>query len=145
MAVLPQRWAPPNCASSRADRRPIRNPAAGLGCQSKTLPLEAADIVAESGGLPFALAIIGAMAAVGQSWNEILTLLRERDLDLREAEVSRLRASAPAHARSMPGVEALRQAEPLAADLYLDLAVFRAGIVVPEAAVLRFWRRRSGR
>ncbi len=109
---------------------------AGLS-RTVDLPTEAVDIVSLTGGLPLALAVIGAMATRRpDGWRIALQRLRDADLD-------KLRQQFPnyPHSGVLRAIQVSFQA--LQTDIakrYLDWAVFPAGAVVPEATALRMWR-----
>jgi WD40 repeat protein/serine/threonine protein kinase len=94
-------------------------------------------ILKETGRLPLALSVCGAMRRDGISWTDIAQALSESMLDFLDENVhynyrSVLKCLAV-------GVEFLQQTSPDDATRYLELAVFSRDATIPEDVVARFW------
>jgi len=104
------------------------------------LPNEAEQILFDCDGLPFALAIVGAMIQQRVSWARVAQLLGARRLDLLGARFptyqhrTLLRALAASY-------DALRVDEPQAAECYIELAAFHRGAEFSEQVLIRLWSR----
>jgi WD40 repeat protein len=105
------------------------------------LPPEAAEVAAECGYLPLALAMIGAMVrGKPNHWTHALTRLRAADLQ-------KIRRRFPNYPypdlfRAIEvSVQTLEAGERAA---YIDLAVFRKGTAIPESAMAALWGIRHG-
>lgn len=100
------------------------------------LPLEAAEVAAECGYLPLALAMIGAMVrGRPDHWPYALARLRAADLQ-------KIRGQFPNYPYPdlFRAIEiSLEALEPLERAAYLDLAVFREGAAIPESAIAALW------
>jgi WD40 repeat protein len=101
------------------------------------LPPEAADVARECGGLPLALAMIGAMLRPGATttWTDVLDMLRSRELE-------EFRRAFP----NYPYPDLLRSIAVSVDDLpeedrkrYLDLAVFPEDEPIVESALQLIW------
>ena len=104
------------------------------------LPPEADAVVDACDGLPFALAIVGAMIRNRNSWTWVATALETHELDALEARFpgypypNVLRALAASY-------DALAEDDPRAAACYLELAAFRPGATLTESVMVRLWSR----
>src|SRR6266516_865722 len=105
------------------------------------LPESADAVLAACDGLPFALAVIGAMVANRTPWALVVEALESRRLDLVQAtwfadypHRSLLRVLAASY-------DALRADDPRAAECYLELAAFRPGATLSERVLVRLWSR----
>ena len=104
------------------------------------LPAEADAVVAACDGLPFALAIVGAMVRNRVPWSRVAEALEARRLDLLAARFpgypypNVLRALAASY-------DALALDDPRAAACYLELAAFRPGAALTEGVMVRLWSR----
>jgi hypothetical protein len=104
------------------------------------LPPEAEVVLEACDGLPFALAIVGAMIANRTPWPVVAEALDARRLDLLAGQfpgyphhtVLRVLAAA---------VDALAADDPRAADCYLELAGFQPGAVLTRSVMVRLWSR----
>jgi tetratricopeptide (TPR) repeat protein len=107
---------------------------------SGPLPAEAEVVLEACDGLPFALAIVGAMIANRTPWRVVAEALDARRLDL-------LAGQFPEYPhRTVLGVlaasfDALAADNPRAADCYLELAGFQPGAVLTRSAMIRLWSR----
>lgn len=98
-------------------------------------------VLRESGKLPLALSVCGAMKRDGHSWADIAEALRGSMLDFLDDD-------AHYNYRSVlnclaVGVDFLRQKSPNDADRYLELAVFPSDVLIPEESISRFWSETS--
>jgi len=109
----------------------------------EALPSEASVVADECGNLPFALALCGAMARDGTPWADLLDALREADLTFMEKQFPN--CPYPDVLKSLKvSVDALARTDPAWEKRYLELAVFPADEVVPEAAVMTLWLHTNG-
>ncbi len=107
------------------------------------LPATATEIADECGRLPFGLALVGAMAAAGTPWHDLLAALRGADLafmrtklpDYEHADLLRAQHVSVEFMRRSAD-EVLRRA----AEKYLGIAAFRWEQPVPEGAILTRWQ-----
>src|SRR5262249_40311090 len=103
-----------------------------------SLPREAKDVASECGNLPFALALCVAMARDGAPWVDLLSALRETDLDFIGHKLPNY--PFPNVLRSLQvSTDRLTKENPNASLCYLQLAVFVASVEVPEATVRMLW------
>ena len=104
------------------------------------LPAEAEVVLEACDGLPFALAIVGAMIANRTPWPVVAEALDARRLDL-------LAGQFPGYPhRTVLGVlaasfDALAADNPRAADCYLELAGFQPGAALTRSVMVRLWSR----
>jgi TIR domain/NB-ARC domain len=104
------------------------------------LPPEVDAVLEACDGLPFALAIVGAMVRNRVPWARVAEALEARRLDLLEARFpgypypNVLRALAASY-------DALAEDDPRAAACYLELAAFRPGATLTESVMVRLWSR----
>jgi WD40 repeat protein len=96
------------------------------------LPKEAAEIVAECGRLPLALALAGAQVSKGASWGEVLAALRKGNLQFLDHPHGSVFKSMTVTLDALSPAEAAR---------YRDLAIFPEDAAVPEAVISRLWSR----
>ena len=108
------------------------------GWADGTLPPEADAVIEACDGLPFALAIVGAMVRTRVPWDFVVEALQARSLDLLAApgypHTNVLRVLAASY-------DALALEDPDAAACYLELAAFRPGAVLTERVMVRLWSR----
>lgn len=110
------------------------------GWTGTELPPEAEPVLAACDGLPFALAVVGAMVVNRTSWQAIASALDSRRLDL-------LANRFPGYPhRSVLGVlaaafEALTADDPRAAECYLELGAYRPGATLTRSVLVRLWSR----
>jgi TIR domain/NB-ARC domain len=108
-----------------------------------TLPPEADDVVAACDGLPFALALVGAMVHNRVPWASVAKALEGRRLDLIASRgaggryPNLLKALGAAY-------DALRAGEPAVAQCYLQLAALKPGAALTESVMVRLWSRAGG-
>ncbi|HEX6052697.1 MAG TPA: NB-ARC domain-containing protein, partial [Gemmatimonadaceae bacterium] len=116
----------------------LRHLADWVGATVDALPDDALAIAKETGYLPLALSLQGALARDGLPWADLLHALRHAELDFAEQRfpnypyphvLASLRVS----------VDMLRAEDASAADRFMELAGFLWEEGVPEAAVTRFW------
>jgi WD40 repeat protein len=107
--------------------------------QSVDLLPAARGVATECGRLPLALAVCGAMARDGIPWQDLHEALHEADLTFLNRPVVDYPYQDVLRSLKV-SVDVLGQRNPEAARCYLQLAVYRAGEAVPEAAVLTLWR-----
>jgi WD40 repeat protein len=113
------------------------------GQPAAELPELARAVARECGNLPLALAVCGAMARDGIPWEDLVSALREADLQFLDR--SSLHYPYQDVLRSLKvSVEALERIDPRAARCYRELAVFPADAGVPEAAVVTLWHHGTG-
>jgi hypothetical protein len=106
------------------------------------LPVAATELAKECGYLPFALALNGAMLSEGHTWDDLLTALRSAELDF--ADKRFVNYPYPNVLKSIKvSIDHLGSSEPVAAQLYQELAAFFWHDGVPEAAVATLWGRCS--
>ncbi|MFF5499265.1 TIR domain-containing protein [Streptomyces aquilus] len=104
------------------------------------LPREADVVLEACDGLPFALAVIGAMIANRTPWEDVAEALGSRRLD-------ELAAVSPGYPhRTVLAVltasfEGLAIDDPRAAECYLELAGFQPGAVLSRSVLVRLWSR----
>lgn len=104
------------------------------------LPPEADPVLEACDGLPFALAVVGAMVANRTPWRVVADALEARRLDLISGRFpgyphrNVLRVLAASY-------DALAAGEPAAAGCYLELAAFLPGVTLSAAALVRLWSR----
>jgi tetratricopeptide (TPR) repeat protein len=100
------------------------------------LPPQAEAVLVACDGLPFALAIVGAMVLNQVPWTLVAQLLEGRQFDQLKAPYhpSLLRVLAASY-------DALAAEDPRAAACYLELAAFRPGAALTESAMVRLWSR----
>lgn len=107
------------------------------GCDVTELPDIARDLVAECGCLPFALAIVGAMARTDMNrWEGALHHLRNADL-------GRLAKRFPnyPYPNILRAIEAsVDRLPPSIRTRYLELGIFTEGVAVPEATLGLYWQ-----
>lgn len=110
------------------------------GWASGPLPSEAEVVIDACDGLPFALAIIGAMVRNHVPWGRVVEALAARRLDILAAQFpgypypNVLRALAASY-------DALALDDPRAAAGYLELAAFRPRAALTESVMVRLWSR----
>jgi TIR domain/NB-ARC domain len=108
-----------------------------------SLPEEADFVLAACEGLPFALAITGAMIHDGVPWNRVVQWFESRRLDLIEAAFpgykhgTLLRAAAASF-------DALSSHDPQAAAAWVELAALHRGAMLTERVIFRLWGRPGG-
>ena len=116
----------------------LRQLADWVGARPDNLPAEALAVARETGYLPLALALQGALARDGVDWADLLYALRHAELDFAEEQfpdypypnlLASLRVS----------VDVLRSENAAAATRFVELAAFFWDDGVPEAALTRFW------
>jgi hypothetical protein len=100
----------------------------------ETLPPEASEVAGECGNLPLALALSAAQVYDGTPWDDLLDALREADLEFLDHPHGSVMKSLRVSVDALPVDQARR---------YLELAVFPADEIVPEAAVLTLWLHAS--
>lgn len=108
-----------------------------LHCDSApdSLPSEADEVVAQTGGLPLALALAGAQVADGVSWPTLVQQLREGRIEFLDHPYASLYSSLGRSVDALPDLQRRR---------YLELAVFPKNLAVPADVVARLWRHRGG-
>jgi len=100
---------------------------------------DVAAVLQESGKLPLAVSVCGAMKRDGHPWTDIAEALRESMLDFLDDDThynyrSVLKCLAV-------DVDFLRQKSPDDAQRYLELAVFPSDVLIPEETVTRLWSK----
>ncbi len=115
---------------------------AGESTDALTDSEDVVTVLEQTGRLPLAIAVCGAMRRDGHAWSDIAEALKERmydflDDDAHYSHRSVLKCLAV-------GVEFLKQNSPTDADRYLELAVFPSDQLIPEAVVARFWHQAAG-
>ena len=103
------------------------------------LPLQADDIIKECGYLPLAVAMVGAMlrdATSNEDWEDVLTLLREAQLEEIEQEFPDYVKHPTLFSALHVSVNALA---PGIRERYLDFAVFPEDTPVPVKVLETFW------
>jgi WD40 repeat protein len=112
-------------------------------------PGVALDLVRECGRLPLALALCGAKLKRGTLAEDLLSQLAQANLAFLSAVLPNYQYS-NAYKTIHASIDALERdtadsIKPLQASLYLNLAVFPPDRPLPEAAVIMWWRNRSGK
>jgi tetratricopeptide (TPR) repeat protein len=113
-----------------------------VAAQPDDLPVEALNVLHYCDGLPFAIALCGALVVEGVSWKSLLEALQESDLGY-------LATRFPGYPHSnllrclQVSVDALDRDHPGIGLLWRDLIVFERPGGVPGRIVFRFWARRS--
>lgn len=114
-----------------------------VGISVEDLPPGAQAVAEQCGGLPFALALQGALARDGVPWTDLLDALREADLTFARQQfpdypyldvLNVIQAS----------VDMLRTMDPAAAARFLELGAFFWSEGVPTSALLAFWNSTAG-
>jgi WD40 repeat protein len=106
-----------------------------VGSDVLELPPQAKQLIAECGRLALALSLCGAMIRDGVSWDDLLTALRHAELEFIEHDLKGYGFRDMWKAIKV-SIDAL---DPDERDRFLELAVFRPGESVPEAAVVTLW------
>jgi hypothetical protein len=124
--------------------------AQAAGIEREKLPSEAADLIAECGQLPLAVALCGGMLKGDMSWHDVVSALREHELEF----ISNEHRAEPQHANLWRAMEvSVRMLsehaadEPLlkdAARRFAELAVFPTDEPIPEPAILTLWSHTGG-
>lgn len=121
----------------------LRQLADWAGVAPDALPPEATAVARESGHLPLALALNGAMHRQGLSWADLAAALRAGELDFAEQ-----RFKGYAHATVLSSIrlslDTLDREDPAAGQRLRELAAFRSGATLPEAAVALLWAHSAG-
>lgn len=109
------------------------------GCAPDELPPAAAELAAECGYLPFALAINGAMVRRRTPWQDLLDAFHEHELEFAQAHDRFANYPYRNVFRAIrPSIAELERSDPQAAKGLTDLAAFHWAQGVPESAVTRF-------
>jgi tetratricopeptide (TPR) repeat protein len=108
-----------------------------------SLPEEADSVLAECDGLPFALAITGAMIHDGVPWARVVQWFESRRLDLIETAFPGYQHPTLLRAVSA-SFDALASQNQRAAAAWVELAAFHPGAVLTEQVIFRLWRRPGG-
>ena len=106
------------------------------------LPSTATAVADECGRLPFALSLVGAMAAAGTSWDDLLDALKTADLDFVRTTLPDYEFGDLLRAQQVSVEFMRRSSDPSvarAADRYLEIGAFRWTRPVPEAALVTRW------
>jgi hypothetical protein len=113
------------------------------GVPPEELPPEAQAVAEQCGGLPFALALQGALAHDGVPWSDLLDALRDADLTFAQQQfpdypyldvLNVIQAS----------VDMLRSMDASATARFLELGAFFWNEGVPTSALLSFWNSVAG-
>jgi tetratricopeptide (TPR) repeat protein len=107
------------------------------------LPEEADPVLAECDGLPFALAITGAMIRDGVPWTRVIQWFESRRLDLIETAFPGYEHGTLLRAVSA-SFEALASQNQRAAAAWVELAAFHPGALLTEQVIFRLWCRPGG-
>lgn len=114
-----------------------------VGTTVEQLPPDAVAVAAESGYLPLALSLHGALACDGVRWSDLLHALQHAQLEFAEQQLP----SYP-HRHLLGAIrvslDVLRGEDPIAADRFLDLVAFSWKDGVPEDVITGFWSRAAG-
>jgi WD40 repeat protein len=103
------------------------------------LPLGVRRVLDECAGLPLAVAICGAMARDGISWDDLADALKAADLGFLDRAI--IDYTYETVLRSLKvSVDFLATTDPPAAKCYESLAIFPPDSAIPEAAVCRLWK-----
>jgi hypothetical protein len=113
-----------------------------VGSERDALPDEARAVATQCGGLPFALALQGALARDGVLWKDLLEALREADLSFARQHLGDY-PYVDVLAAIEVSIDQLRAADAPAADRMLELGAFNWEEGVPTAALLAFWEHRA--
>ncbi len=105
----------------------------------ENLPSEAALVAKECGYLPLALGICGAMVHANTLWSDLVEALHEADLEYLSSKILHYPYLSVFKSIKV-GIDLLLRDEPLAAELLVDLCVFRPDRPFPENAVLTMWQ-----
>lgn len=121
----------------------LRQLADWAGVAPDALPPEATEVARESGHLPLALALNGAMHRQGLSWADLAAALRAGELDFAEQ-----RFKGYAHPTVLSSIrlslDMLDREDPAVGQRLRELAAFRSGATLPEAAVALLWAHSAG-
>jgi len=113
--------------------------AAYAGDPVDDLPPAAGEVLSRCGGLILALALVGSMVRLGNSWSYVVERLRAARLDKIDASLRgyqrNLRAALEVSVQVLPAAEA---------DRYRELALFTGSGGVPAAAAALLWRETAG-
>jgi hypothetical protein len=120
---------------TEAEALALLSSASGVSIDS--LPVQAAETVAECGRLPLALALCGGMVKKGIPWDRIMRALREARLELITDRQELVEQHQSIWRAMEVSIQVLPQEEQRR---FAELAVFAAtGRGVPEKAVVTFW------
>src|SRR5690348_14047954 len=121
----------------------LRHLADWVGLTVEELPDAALDVAAECGGLPFALAVQGALARDGLAWADLRDALRAAQLDYAEQQF-------PGYpyrhvlAALQVSVDMLRSVDTDATARFLELGAFWWDEGVSQEAIVAFWEAAAG-
>ena len=102
------------------------------------LPKEAKAIADECGNLPLALAQCGAMVRDLTPWEHVLSALQDSDLEFIQKQIRDYPYPGVFKALHVSAT-VLAETNAIAAERYLELAVFPADEMIPERVVVRLW------
>lgn len=113
------------------------------GQPAEALPAPAREVARHCGGLPFALALCGAMAQEGNTWADLLGELERANLAFIEKE--QLNYPYPDLLKCFQvSLDLLGRGDPTGVQRYREIVVFAAGARIPEAALIGLWQVRAG-
>ena len=114
-----------------------------VGLPVEDLPDEARLVAEQCGGLPFALALQGALARDGVPWSDLLDALRDADLSFAQQQLPNYPYPDVLNV-IQASVDMLRAADANAADRFLELGAFFWDEGVATSAIVAFWKSVAG-
>jgi hypothetical protein len=114
-----------------------------IGVRVEDLPEDARLVAEQCGGLPFALALQGALARDGVPWSDLLEALRDADLSFAQQQLPDY--PYPDVLRLIQAsVDMLRATDAVAAARFLELGAFVWNEGVATSAIVAFWKSVAG-
>lgn len=114
-----------------------------VGLPVEDLPDDARLVAEQCGGLPFALALQGALARDGMPWADLLDALRDADLSFAQQQLPNYPYPDVLNV-IQASVDMLRATDAHAADRFLELGAFFWNEGVAASAIVAFWKSVAG-
>ena len=114
-----------------------------VGLPVEDLPEEARLVAEQCGGLPFALALQGALARDGVPWSDLLAALRDADLSFAQQQLPGYQYLDVLNV-IQASVDMLRERDANAAARFLELGAFLWDEGVATSAIVAFWKSVAG-
>lgn len=114
-----------------------------VGVPVEDLPDEARLVAEQCGGLPFALALQGALARDGVPWSDLLDALRDADLSFARQQLPNYPYPDVLNV-IQASVDMLRASNATAAARFLELGAFFWNEGVATSAIVAFWKSDAG-